>query len=173
MRRAICEIFAHAAIAPAAAATVMLVTAFAATAATPAPTPGPTRTYDAADAAGCRLHIGDAGITAHRAGDRRASDRRASAVSVGAYVACRLPVRSIWLEVTLWKTGLIYDHRQAQTTVRAADSDHLVDSMTSVTCRDRAISAFFGVAHAVVHAGRRRGDAWVKSPRTIRRPCGT
>jgi hypothetical protein len=189
MRRAICENFAHAAIALSAAAsaamtiaavivaavivaatavTVMPLTAYAASGATPAPAQDRTGTSDAAASYGCRLNIGNAGIAAYRAGDRRID-----AVSVGAYLTCRVPVRSMLLEVTLWKTGLFYDHRQAQTTARDTNSAHMTSLVTSVRCKDQAVSAFFGVAHAVVRAGGRRGDAWVKSPRTIQHACGT
>ncbi len=117
---------------------------------------------------GCQVHIGDAHVSGFRS-----HDRWLHAAGVSAYLACKRPVRDMSLQVTLWKSGLFYDHRQAQTTAKAAAGSHLGGDLTRVTCKDETTSRFFGVAHAVVYFGGRRGDAWVRSPGTSRPRCGT
>jgi hypothetical protein len=116
----------------------------------------------------CQVHIGDVRVAGFRS-----HDRWLQAAGVSAYLACKRPVRDISLQVTLWKSGLFYDHRQAQTTAKAAAGSHLGGDLTRVTCKDETTSRFFGVAHAVVYFGGRRGDAWVRSPGTSKPRCGT
>ena len=138
----------------------------ASTRATPTPGPGRVAAQRPAARAACRLRIDDAWMAVSR-------DRRIRVVGVGAYVACSRPVPSVWLEVTLWKRGLLYDHRQAQRAVRTADAARAASATARVTCKDGTVSAFYGVAHAIVRSGGIRGSAWVKSSRTVPRPCGT
>jgi hypothetical protein len=116
----------------------------------------------------CRVHIADVRV----AGDR-SHGRLIDTASVGASVACRFTVHHLSLQVTLWKAGLLYDHEQSQTTVRAAVGDRLGNYLTHVTCEDQTISRFYGVAHAVVYFGGRRGDAWVRSTGNRSARCGT
>ena len=117
---------------------------------------------------GCRVQIADVRV----AGYRR-HGRLIDTAGVGASVACRFTVSHLSLQVTIWKAGLLYDHEQAQSTVRAAVGDRLGNYQTRVTCEDQTISRFYGVAHAVVYFGGRRGDAWVKSTGTRTSRCGT
>ena len=117
---------------------------------------------------GCQVHIGDVRIAGFRS-----RGRWIRAAGVSAYVACRLQVHKISLQVTLWKAGLLYDHRQAQTIARAAAGGYLGSYLTRVTCKDATTSSFYGVAHAVVYFRGRRGDAWVKSSRKSTPRCGT
>ncbi|HKB30248.1 MAG TPA: hypothetical protein VKD26_05360, partial [Streptosporangiaceae bacterium] len=117
---------------------------------------------------GCRVRIDDVRIAGYLG-----SGRVIRAAVVGAYVACRLTVHHMSLQVTLWKAGLLYDHEQAQTTVAAVAGSRLGSDVTRVTCRDQTTSRFYGVAHAVVYFDGRRGDAWVKSPGTSAPRCGT
>jgi hypothetical protein len=126
------------------------------------------RTHPGRPDPGCQVHIGDVRVAAYRGRGRwiRAAD-------VSAYLACRLRVHRISLQVTLWKAGLLYDHRQAQTTARAAAGRYLDSYLTRVTCKDETTSRFYGVAHAVVYFRGRRGDAWVKSSRKSTPRCGT
>ncbi len=126
------------------------------------------RTHPGRPDPGCQVHIGDVRVAGYRGRGRwiRAAD-------VSAYLACRLRVHRISLQVTLWKAGLLYDHRQAQTTARAAAGRYLDGYLTRVTCKDATTSRFYGVAHAVVYFRGRRGDAWVKSSRKSTPRCGT
>ena len=117
---------------------------------------------------GCRVYIDDVRIAGYLS-----HGRMIRAASVGAYVACRLTVHHMSLQVTLWKTGLLYDHKQTQTTVRTAAGRRLGSDVTRVACKDQTTSRFYGVAHAVVYFGGKRGDAWVKSPRASTPRCGT
>jgi hypothetical protein len=171
---ALVKALAAAALVAAAAATAIAVVAMTApiggtaSAATwPVHDPSVRPHQDRADP-GCRVQIADVRL----AGYRR-HGRLIDAASVGASVACRFTVNRLSLQVTLWKAGLLYDHEQAQTTVRAAVGDRLGNYQTRVTCEDRTISRFYGVAHAVVYYGGRRGDAWVKSTGTRTSRCGT
>ncbi len=117
---------------------------------------------------GCQVRIGIVRIA-----DHHNDDRSAHAAQVSAYLACRLAVRRMSLQVTIWKKGLFYDHRQAQTTATAAAGAYLEGRPTHVTCKDRTTSRFYGVAHAVVYFHGKRGDAWVKSPAASTPRCGT
>src|SRR6266566_1426569 len=117
---------------------------------------------------GCRVHIDDVRMAGYRG-----HGRPADAAFVAAYVSCRLTVRHMSLQVTLWKAGLFYDHEQAQTTARTAAGRRLGSYTTHVACKDRTASRFYGVAHAVVYFGGRRGDAWVRSARSSMPRCGT
>ncbi len=128
---------------------------------------GAHRRGDRADP-GCRVHIGDVRLVAYR---KHGSVIHAAGVD--ANVTCGLPVHRMSLQVTLWKAGLLYDHQQAQTTVRAAAGSYLGSYLTRATCKDQTTSGFYGVAHAVVYFGGKRGDAWVKSPGTSTPRCGT
>ncbi len=114
------------------------------------------------------MHIDDVRIAGYLS-----HGRMIRAAAVGAYVSCRLTVHNMLLQVTLWKAGLLYDHKQAQTTVRTAADSRLGSYVTHVTCKDQTASRFYGVAHAVVYFDGRRGDAWVKSPRASTPRCGT
>jgi len=128
----------------------------------------PTITHPGRPDPGCQVHIGEVRVAGYRGRGRwiRTAD-------VSAYLACRLRVHRISLQVTLWKAGLLYDHRQAQTTARATAGRHLDSYLTRVTCKDETTSRFYGVAHAVVYFRGRRGDAWVKSSRKSTPRCGT
>lgn len=116
----------------------------------------------------CPVRVGDVRITSHGGPQHW---RRMT--TVGAVLSCGSVVRRMSLQVTLWKTGLLYDHEQAQTVVRAASGTRLADLMTRVACKDQTTSRFFAVAYAVVYSGPSRGDAWVKSPHIVAPPCGT
>jgi hypothetical protein len=117
---------------------------------------------------GCRARIGNAYLTRHDVGGRQVLE-----VGVTAHLRCRSRVNGLSLQVTLWKTGLLFDHKVAQTKVTARSAVSLTDSLTRATCRSHASSRFYGVAHATVSFRGRSGGTWTRSPDTIALPCGT
>ncbi|HUK68088.1 MAG TPA: hypothetical protein VLW50_04920 [Streptosporangiaceae bacterium] len=117
---------------------------------------------------GCQVRIGEVRLAGFRD-----HGRWLHAADVSAYLACKHPVRDMSLQVTLWKVGLFYDHRQAQSTAKAVAGSHLGSDLTRVACKDETASRFYGVAQAVVYFRGKRGDAWVRSPGTSTPRCGT
>jgi hypothetical protein len=117
---------------------------------------------------GCRARIGDAYLIRRNVGGHRVLE-----VTVTAHLSCRSRVNSLALQVTLWKTGLLFDHKVAQTKVTSRSAASLTDSLTRAICSSHASSRFYGVAHATVSFQGRSGGTWTRSPHTIALPCGT
>jgi hypothetical protein len=76
-------------------------------------------------------------------------NHRIRAVEINAEMQCKRVSISLFLQVTLWKTGTLLPHKQAgPTTVTAAWSSQLQNRMTWRQCDSSTRSTFYGTAYA-------------------------
>jgi hypothetical protein len=73
------------------------------------------------------------------------------AVKINAKIQCRRVSMHLVLRVTLWKTGLLFPHKQAgPTQATAAKGNQLKNQMTWRQCKNTTNSTFYGTAFASV-----------------------
>jgi hypothetical protein len=78
-------------------------------------------------------------------------NHRVRAVRIDAKLQCRQAGTSLFLQVTLWKTGALFPHKQAgPTTATAAKGNQLKNQMTWRQCTNSTKSTFYGTAYASV-----------------------
>ncbi|MBV9384676.1 MAG: hypothetical protein JO242_28950 [Streptosporangiaceae bacterium] len=73
------------------------------------------------------------------------------AVKINAAVQCRRVSMDLFLQVTLWKTGLLFPHKVAgPTTATAAKGNLLKNQMTWKQCKNNASTTYYGTAYGRV-----------------------
>jgi hypothetical protein len=122
---------------------------------------------DSTNPAGCSVQISDAHISSYylRRGIR--------AAKVNAFISCEAPVSDLSLTVQLWKTGLIFDHLQAQNPTTYPYGSRLNNTGTWKQCANTTSSTFYGDAYASVWENGVQYTASVQSPHNTTLACGT
>lgn len=99
--------------------------------------------------------------------------RGARMVRVNAQLGCARQVGSLYLQVTLWKTGAIFPHEQARTTVTRARGRYLANTGTARTCRNGDATTFYATAYASIRYDGQTYSASSQTPRKVTLACGT
>jgi hypothetical protein len=115
---------------------------------------------------------GNSGGVAHISSFRY-HNHKIRAVRISAKIQCRRVSTSLFLQVTLWKTGTLFPHKQAgPTTATAAKGNQLQNQMTWRQCNSNTRSTFYGTAYAsVVFQGVKYGTSLQSKNATL--ACGT
>jgi hypothetical protein len=96
------------------------------------------------------------------------------AVKVNAQIKCRRVSMSLFLQVTLWKTGLIVPHKVAgPTTARLAKGNLIKNQMTWKACKNRTASTYYGTSFGRVVFRGVTYTASLQTPKKVSLPCGT
>ncbi len=79
------------------------------------------------------------------------SNHKIRAVKINAQIQCRRVSTDVFLQVTLWKTGAIFPHKQAgPETATAAKTNSLKNQKTWRECANTKKSTFYGTSYARV-----------------------
>jgi hypothetical protein len=114
--------------------------------------------------AGCYVKIDDPHLSASVT----------NAVKVNARIqGCAFIVQNVTLDVTLWKTGAIFDHKQNETRVFSPSTAYIENNNTYVNCLNSTASNFYGTAYGEVSVYGVVYTANVRSPNTPSIACGT
>src|ERR1700716_378914 len=106
---------------------------------------GASANLSGANPAGCEVQVDDAHIS---------STVRPRSVKVNARIkSCKFAVSNLYLKVQLWKTGLFFDHLQAQTVKTSRSGKSLQNQSTFVNCKNTTNSRFYGIAYGQATIG--------------------
>jgi hypothetical protein len=96
------------------------------------------------------------------------------AVKVNAQVKCRRVSMKVHVDVTLWKTGLIFPHKVAgPVSVNAAQGNLLKNQKTWKQCKNRTSSTYYGTAFGSVVFRGVKYSASLQTPKKVPLACGT
>jgi len=95
------------------------------------------------------------------------------AVKINAQISCRRVSKNLFLQVTLWKTGLLFPHKVAgPTTATAAVGNQLKNQKTWKECKNRTSTTYYGTAFGrVVFQGVTYSNSLQSGNATL--ACGT
>jgi len=96
-----------------------------------------------------------------------------NAVKVNARIQCAYAVTTLSLDVTLWKTGFIFDYLQGEYNNSKAGSAYLSNQGAFVRCANSTQSSFYGEAYATALIGGTLYSATVNSLHSPTIACGT
>lgn len=95
------------------------------------------------------------------------------AAKVNAQIKCRRVSMNVLIRVQLWKTGLIFDHKQADTTAGPKTTNLLKNQGTWRQCSNRTSSTFYGLTSGQVTFQGNVYSAAIRTPKNATLPCGT
>jgi hypothetical protein len=98
---------------------------------------------------------------------------RIRVAKVNAQIRCRVTVASLYLQVTLWKTGLVFPHSQAETSVSRGRGTAVRDMGTFRRCLNDKSSTFYGTSYGSVRYGGVTYSASLETPAKVSLACGT
>ena len=158
---------------PALAATTAASSRPSAPAAAPAPVVSvalvPVGNVPAAVNPQCVLHIANAHISTFLF-----KKHNIRAVKVNSQIKCRRVSMHLFLQTTLWKTGLIIPHKVAGPTTKTAAKGNLIKNQkTWKQCKNRKSSTYYGTAFGRVVFQGHTYTASAQSPKKVPLACGT
>jgi hypothetical protein len=95
------------------------------------------------------------------------------AAKVNAQIKCRRVSMSLFLQVTLWKTGALFPHKQSRQPAKLAKGNLIKNQKTWRKCKNRTTSTFYGTAFgSVVFQGVTYSNS-LQTPKKVPLACGT
>jgi hypothetical protein len=95
------------------------------------------------------------------------------AVKVNAQVKCRRVARHLFVQVTLWKTGLIIPHSVRETSASESKGNLLKNQKTWKQCKNRQSTTYYGTAYASVWFQGVKYASSLQTPKKVPLACGT
>jgi hypothetical protein len=113
------------------------------------------------------------GATPGTISDAHRSTSVPGAIKVNSYIVCDHAVQALANETQLWKTGLLFNHLQAQTTTDNAGKAVLPNLGTFRPCTNKKSTTWYGVAYGISEEGGQLYEGYGASPHDATFDCGT
>ena len=98
---------------------------------------------------------------------------RIRAVKVNAQIKCRRVSMDLSLQVTLWKTGLIFPHQVTKTTTTLGKGNLLKNQRTWEECKNLRRTTYYATASGVIWFQGVKYTAALQTPKKVPLACGT